>query len=108
MLICSRPKEKVDSVRSESFSLSVEDQKEPSTHLVTFRMEHVSVKYGSRTILKELDWEVKNGEKWALFGLNGAGKSTLLSLIYADNPQSYANTLYLLTGNVGREKVFGI
>ena len=86
---------KVDSVRSESFSLPVEDQKEPSTHLVTFRMEHVSVKYGSRTILKELDWEVKNGEKWALFGLNGAGKSTLLSLIYADNPQSYANTLYL-------------
>ena len=79
---------KVDSVRSESFSLPVEDQKEPSTHLV-------SVKYGSRTILKELDWEVKNGEKWALFGLNGAGKSTLLSLIYADNPQSYANTLYL-------------
>ena len=69
--------------------------KEPSTHEVTFRMEHVSIKYGSRTILKELDWEVKNGEKWALFGPNGAGKSTLLSLIYADNPQSYANTLYL-------------
>ena len=58
-------------------------------------MEHVSIKYGRRTILKELDWEVKNGEKWALFGPNGAGKSTLLSLIYADNPQSYANTLYL-------------
>ena len=69
--------------------------KEPSAHEVTFRMEHVSIKYGSRTILKELDWEVKNGEKWALFGSNGAGKSTLLSLIYADNPQSYANTLYL-------------
>ena len=69
--------------------------KEPSAHEVTFRMEHVSIKYGRRTILKELDWEVKNGEKWALFGPNGAGKSTLLSLIYADNPQSYANTLYL-------------
>ena len=70
-------------------------QKEASTHDITFRMEHVSIKYGERTILKELDWEVKNGEKWALFGPNGAGKSTLLSLIYADNPQSYANTLYL-------------
>lgn len=69
--------------------------KTPSLHDVTFRMEHVSIKYGTRTILKELDWEVKNGEKWALFGPNGAGKSTLLSLIYADNPQSYANTLYL-------------
>lgn len=69
--------------------------KEPSVHGVTFRMERVSIKYGLRTILRDLDWEVKNGEKWALFGPNGSGKSTLLSLIYADNPQSYANTLYL-------------
>lgn len=67
----------------------------PSTHEVTFRMEKVCIRYGSRTILKDLDWEVKNGEKWALSGPNGSGKSTLLSLIYADNPQSYANTLYL-------------
>lgn len=67
----------------------------PSAHAVTFRMEHVSIRYGSRTILRDLDWEVRNGEKWALAGPNGAGKSTLLSLIYADNPQSYANTLYL-------------
>ena len=79
---------------SGDISLPASD-KEPSTHEVTFRMEHVSIKYGRSTILKELDWEVKNGEKWALFGPNGAGKSTLLSLIYADNPQSYANTLYL-------------
>lgn len=28
-------------------------------------------------------------------GRKRAGKSTLLSLIYADNPQSYANTLFL-------------
>lgn len=79
---------------AEDVTLPVSD-KSSSNHEVTFRMEHVSIKYGTRTILKELDWEVKNGEKWALFGPNGAGKSTLLSLIYADNPQSYANTLYL-------------
>lgn len=66
-----------------------------SQHDVTFRMEKVNIKYGNRTILKNIDWEVKNGEKWALLGPNGAGKSTLLSLIYADNPQSYANTFYL-------------
>ena len=69
--------------------------KQLATHTVTFRMEHVSIRYGSRTILKDLNWEVKNGEKWALLGPNGSGKSTLLSLVYADNPQSYANTLYL-------------
>lgn len=82
-------------IQSEPTTLPVDETKPASDHDVTFRMEHVCINYGSRTILKELDWEVKNGEKWALFGPNGAGKSTLLSLIYADNPQSYANTLYL-------------
>ncbi len=49
-------------------------------------MHGVSIKYGTRTILKDLDWTVMNGERWALSGQNGSGKSTLL----ADNPQSYA------------------
>lgn len=66
-----------------------------SKHFITFRMENVSIKYGERIILSDLNWEVKNGEKWALLGPNGAGKSTLLSLVFADNPQGYANTLYL-------------
>lgn len=53
-------------------------------------MNKVSIIYGERTILKELDLTVRNGERWALSGQNGAGKSTLLSLVCADNPQSYA------------------
>jgi len=53
-------------------------------------MHDVSIRYGERTILKSLDWTVRNGECWALTGQNGAGKSTLLSLVCADNPQSYA------------------
>ena len=54
------------------------------------KLNKVSICYGDRTILKELDWTVSRGEKWALSGENGAGKSTLLSLVCADNPQSYA------------------
>ncbi len=50
----------------------------------------VSLRYGSRTILKDLRWTVNEGERWALSGENGAGKSALLSLVCADNPQSYA------------------
>ena len=65
------------------------NNKEYHTHEVA-KLNHVSIRYGSRTILKELDWTVLNGERWALSGQNGAGKSTLLSLICADNPQSYA------------------
>ncbi|WP_294585940.1 ATP-binding cassette domain-containing protein [uncultured Bacteroides sp.] len=54
------------------------------------KLNKVSIRYDDRTILKELDWTVMRGEKWALSGENGAGKSTLLSLVCADNPQSYA------------------
>ena len=53
-------------------------------------MKDVSIRYGERTILKDLNWNVMNGDRWALSGQNGSGKSTLLSLVCADNPQSYA------------------
>ena len=50
----------------------------------------ICLRYGARTILKDLTWTVEEGERWALSGENGAGKSALLSLVCADNPQSYA------------------
>ena len=53
-------------------------------------MHHVTIRYGARTILKDLNWMVKKGDRWAVSGCNGSGKSTLLSLVCADNPQSYA------------------
>jgi molybdate transport system ATP-binding protein len=55
----------------------------------------INIKYGSRFILKNLSWQVKRGEKWALLGANGSGKSTLLSLVAGDNPQAYANDITL-------------
>ena len=54
------------------------------------RFNQVSIRYGERTILDKLSWEVHKGEHWALCGDNGSGKSTLLSLVCADNPQAYA------------------
>ena len=54
------------------------------------QFNHVTIRYGERTILKDLNWVVLKGEHWALSGQNGSGKSTLLSLVCADNPQSYA------------------
>lgn len=54
------------------------------------RCNQVVLQYGSRRILDHLDWTIGKGEHWALLGRNGSGKSALLSLIYADNPQSYA------------------
>ena len=54
-----------------------------------------SVKYGENQILDNINWTVLPNEKWALKGENGAGKSTLLSLILGENPQAYANEIYL-------------
>lgn len=57
--------------------------------------KNIHIGYGKRTILKDLNWTVKRGEKWALLGENGSGKSTLLSLVCGDNPQAYANDITL-------------
>lgn len=38
-------------------------------------MDKVSIRYGDRTILKDIDWTIRNGERWALGGQNGTGKS---------------------------------
>ena len=59
------------------------------------RLTDVTIRYGDRVILKDLNWTVHEGECWALTGENGSGKSTLLSLICADNPQSYACNIEL-------------
>ena len=59
------------------------------------RMVNVHVQYGDKKILQHINWVVKKGERWSVSGPNGAGKSTLLSLITADNPQAYANEIYL-------------
>ena len=37
--------------------------------------------YGTRTIYKNFDFEVRRGERWAVMGQNGAGKSTLLKML---------------------------
>ena len=58
-------------------------------------MNKVNVRYFTKQILKDVDWTVKRGEKWALLGQNGCGKSTLLSLVCGDNPQAYANDITL-------------
>lgn len=66
------------------------------------RMINVTIQYGDRKILDSINWEIKKGEHWSLSGPNGAGKSTLLSLITADNPQAYANEIYLFDKRRGR------
>jgi ABC-type molybdenum transport system ATPase subunit/photorepair protein PhrA len=45
-------------------------------HVETFTRDGVD-------ILRDIRWEVKRGEHWAVLGANGAGKSSLLSIVAA-------------------------
>jgi ATP-binding cassette subfamily F protein 3 len=45
------------------------------------RLEHISKIYPTGTILKDVNWEVKPGDRIGLVGVNGAGKSTQLKII---------------------------
>lgn len=65
------------------------------------RMKNVNITYNNRIILDDINWELRKGERWSLSGPNGAGKSTLLSLINADNPQAFANEIYLFDRRKG-------
>ena len=76
------------SLENRPSALQAADAPASSTEIV--RLNKVTIRYGERTILKDLDWVVRKGEHWSLTGPNGSGKSTLLGLVCADNPQSYA------------------
>lgn len=67
----------------------------PLPHNISFAIHKGHVRYGTREILKDIDWIVNKGERWVLTGPNGCGKSLLLSLVCADNPQAYANDITL-------------
>jgi ATP-binding cassette, subfamily F, member 3 len=45
------------------------------------RLEHISKIYPTGEVLKDINWEVKAGERIGLVGVNGAGKSTQLKII---------------------------
>jgi molybdate transport system ATP-binding protein len=62
---------------------------------IAVRMVDTTIRYGGREVLSKINWQVARGEKCCLTGPNGSGKSTLLSLISGDNPQAYANEIYL-------------
>jgi ABC transport system ATP-binding/permease protein len=56
----------------------------------------VSVSFGDRPVLRDVEWRIAPGERTGIVGANGAGKSTLLGLI--------AGTIHPDAGRVKRGK----
>lgn len=73
-----------------------------SSALAVIELHHVNVRYGEKYLLRDIDWTVREGERWGLLGPNGSGKSTLLSLIVGDHPQVYSNDVRLFGNRRGQ------
>lgn len=62
---------------------------------VLIQCKDVSVAFGDKKVLKNINWTIKAGEFWQLLGSNGSGKSTLLSMITGDSHKGYGQDLFL-------------
>ncbi|GGI40707.1 ABC transporter ATP-binding protein [Mammaliicoccus stepanovicii] len=54
-------------------------------------LEHINWIREGKFILKDISWEINDGQHWVLYGLNGAGKSTILDIINAYTAPSSGN-----------------
>jgi molybdate transport system ATP-binding protein len=48
------------------------------------RLSQVDLYVDYRLVLRNLDWQLRSGEHWAVFGANGSGKTSFLKLLYGD------------------------
>ncbi|MCY1719920.1 ATP-binding cassette domain-containing protein [Prolixibacteraceae bacterium Z1-6] len=82
-------------------SIKLKEQLPPPLEHITLEQNpliqftHVTVSYADRTIVKNINWEIKNGDFWQLKGPNGSGKTTLLTMITGDNPKAYGQDIVL-------------
>ena len=61
---------------------------------IVLEAKNLDVQVPGRTLIKQLNWQVKQGERWCLIGRNGAGKSTLLRIIAGVQPINSGEVLW--------------
>ena len=44
-------------------------------------LKNLSCQAGYQYLLRDINWQVRPGEQWVVFGQNGCGKTTLLSIV---------------------------
>lgn len=86
--------ERIDG-KQDNLSHFVTYQPHASVGEVVVDIKDLKIQYGNTVILKDFNWTVNRGDRWALVGANGSGKTTLFSIIFADHPMAYGQDVYL-------------
>jgi molybdate transport system ATP-binding protein len=48
------------------------------------QLTNVDLYVGYKAVLRAVNWQLRRGEHWSVFGANGAGKTSFLKLLYGD------------------------
>ncbi|KAK9111138.1 hypothetical protein Scep_018657 [Stephania cephalantha] len=93
-------KEEIESLLSESSVDEIDEKRRKnqsnsgaSSVSSGIRLESISKSYKGATVLKNVSWEVKKGEKVGLVGVNGAGKTTQLRIITGEEEPDSGNVI---------------
>jgi len=68
-------------------------------------LQGVTIRRGPATILEDVSWTARDGERWVVLGRNGAGKTTLLQ-VAAGRMHPTSGSADLLGSRLGRVDVF--
>ncbi|MBR4497420.1 MAG: ABC-F family ATP-binding cassette domain-containing protein [Bacteroidales bacterium] len=88
--------EKIDRIeieKQETGAFHIKFPPAPRSGTIVVKAEHVTKRYGEKTVLDDVDLTVERGQKIALVGKNGEGKSTFIKTIL--NEVEYSGTITL-------------
>jgi iron complex transport system ATP-binding protein len=69
------------------------------------RLVDVTVVRDGKAILKNIDWQIEDSQRWVIIGPNGAGKTTLLRILAAQLQPSSGSAM-VLESRLGEVNVF--
>ena len=71
---------------SDNSNINFRFQTPPRSGKIVVKVDDVTKKYGPKTVLKNINFEINRGEKVAFVGKNGMGKTTLAKMIVGQIP----------------------
>ena len=75
----------MDTVKAPTIPQTKQDKGEYTNNTAAILVDHVSLSFGPKQVLKDITWSVPSGQITTLIGPNGCGKSTLLKAMIGHN-----------------------